>query len=530
MRAAVLILAAMLVLVGCSPKASTAACAPGRTCLRMGNVADPATIDPQKINGVEEDNIVGSAMMGLTTEDVNGNVIPGIATRWETSPDGLIWSFHLRDAKWSDGFPVTADDFVFGLRRLLDPKTVAEYGYLLYFIQGAQAVNEGKAPLEALGVTALDAHTLQIKLLHPAPYLLQLTKHQTMYPAPRHIVERYGETWTKDHYVSDGPYVIQTWKLGDYIHATKNPLFFDANNVCIDDIYFYPISDSISAERRVRRGELDWNIDIQSNRIARLRKEIPDYVHTNTWLGTTYIAFNAQVASLKDKRVRHALSMAIDRDFMTKKLLRGGQSSAYSFTPPGVANYTPVQVPPWSSWPYEARQAEARRLLAAAGFGPGHPLKIKITHRNTPDPSLIMSAIQSDWTSIGVQVSLAPEEGQIAYQSYRSRAFQIADAGWIADYNDPKSFLDQLQSMTGTMNYGDYNNPAYDSLLDQADHENDIAKRAAFLARAEALMLDDAPFVPIYFYVSKNLLNPKITGFGPNIADRHRIRWMCVKS
>ena len=412
-----LIFAALLALAGCSQTASTAACAPGRTCLRMGNGVDPQTIDPQKITGVEEDNIVGSAMMGLTTEDVNGGVIPGIATSWETSADGLTWTFHLRDAKWSDGVPVTADDFVFGLRRLLDPKTAAEYAYLLYFIKNAQPVNEGKAPLETLGVTALDPRTLQIKLLHPAPYLLQLTKHQTMYPAPRHIVERYGEDWTKDHYVSDGPYVIQTWKLGDYIHAAKNPLFFDAKNVCIDDIYFYPTSDSISAERRVRRGELDSNIDIQSNRIARLRKEIPGYVHTNTWLGTTYVAFNAHVPALRDKRVRQALSMAIDRDFITGKLLRGGQSSAYSFTPPGVANYAPVQVPAWSSWPYEKRQVEARRLLAAAGFGPGHPLKLEITHRNTPDPTLVMSAIQSDWTGVGVQVTLAPEEGQIAYQS-----------------------------------------------------------------------------------------------------------------
>ncbi len=521
---------AVLALAACAPaQTQTSACAAGRKCLHFGNLAEPNSIDPQKITGVQEDNIVGNILMGLTTEDAHGEVIPGMATSWETSSDGLTWTFHLREAKWSDGMPVTADDFVFGLGRLLDPATTAEYGYLLYFIEGAQAVNEGKTPLTALGVRALDARTLQIKLNHPAPYLLQLAKHQTMYPAPRHVVEKYGDSWTNEHYVSNGPYTVQSWRLGDRLHASKNPYFYDAKNVCIDDIYFYPTNDSIAAERRIKRGELDWNNDIQSNRIARLRADIPAYVRTHTYLGTMYVAFNASVPAFKDLRVRTALSMAIDRDFITQKLLRGGQVSAFTFTPPGLANYAPVAAPAWAAWPYARRQAEARRLLSEAGYGPGNPLKIEITQRNTADPMLLMPAVQADWAEIGVQAALFPQESQIAYQSYRTRDFQVAEAGWIADYNDPKSFLDLMQSSTGAMNYGDYRSPAYDALLAQADKEPDAGERAAIMVRAEAVMLADVPVAPIYFYQAKNLVNPRITGFADNIVDKHRVRWMCVK-
>ena len=529
MRGALALLA-VLALAACAPaKVEQSACTPGRTCLHIGNLAEPQTLDPQKITGKQEDHIVGDVMMGLTADDMDGNVVPGVATSWETSPDGLTWTFHLRESRWSDGRPVTADDFVFGWRRILDPKTAAEYAYLLYFIEGAQAANEGKAPLERVGVRAFDAHTLQVRLLHPVPYLLEMTKHQTLYPAPRHIVERYGDGWTKDHYVSNGPYTIASWRLGDRIHAVKNPNFYDAANVCIDEVYFYPTNDSIAAERRIKRGELDWNNDIQSNRISRLRRDIPAYVHTHTDLAVAYLAFNAAVPAFKDLRVRQALSMAIDRDFIARKLLRGGQTAAFTFTPPGVANYAMPMPPAWAAWTFERRQQEARRLLSEAGYGPANPLKIEITHRNTADPMLFMPAIQADWAQVGVQAALAPQEGQIAYQSYRARAFQVADAGWLGDYNDPKTFLDLMQSKTGAMNYGDYNSPEFDRLLDQGDHEPDAARRAAILARAESVMLADAPIAPVYFYINKNLVNPRITGFADNITDKHRIRWMCVK-
>ncbi len=521
-------LAAVLALTACGPKQAAKTCAPGHRCLHIGNIVDPESIDPQHVGNKNDDNIVGNLMMGLTTGDINDNAIPGMAKSWDISPDGLVWTFHLRDAVWSDGVPVTADDFVFGLRRVLAPDIASNVAYLIYFIVGAQAYNEGKGPAEAVGVKALDPHTLRITLTHPTPYLPQMAKHHSMFPAPRHIVEKYGEDWTKDHYVSNGAYTFESWRLGDRLKLIKNPRFFDAKNVCLDELYFYPTSDSIAAERRVLRGELDWNNDIQSNRIPRLQRDAPKFVRINTTLATTYLAFRGSDPLFKDVRVRRALSMAVDREFITSKLLRGGQKPAFTFIPPGIANYGAAPTPDWAAWPYERRQNEARRLLGEVGYGPKHPLKIEITHRNTADPSLFMPAIQADWAAIGVQATLQPLEGQIAYQSYRARAFQIADAAWSGDYDDPKTFLDQMRSQAGQMNYGDYNNPAYDAFLDQADNEPDAAPRAAILARAEALMLGDAPIVPIYFWVNKNLVRPEVTGFGDSIMDNHRARWMCV--
>lgn len=506
------------------------ACPEGKVCIQAGNGLEPVSLDPHKITGTWEDRIVSSALVGLTEADVNGKAVPGMAERWETSADGLTWTFYLRDAKWSDGVPVTADDFVFGLRRILQPETAAEYASLIYFIKGAQPINEGKAAKETLGVRAISPKILEIKLEHPAPYLLELAKHQTMYPVPRHVVEKWGDAWSKpEHYVSNGAFVFKTWRLGDHIKMVKNPLFYDAKNVCVDEVYFYPTPDAISAERQVARGELDMNSDIQSNRIAYLRDKMPGYPRTYTYLGVAYLAYNAAVPAFKDKRVRLALTMAIDREFITSKLMRGGQVPAYTFVPPGVANYKSATPPPWSTWTFEQRQAEARRLLTEAGYGPNNPLKIEIKHRNTADPMLIMPSIQADWKAVGVNATLAQNEGQIAYAAYRSRDFQVADAAWIADFNDAMSFLYLQQSSTGSQNYGDYKNPEYDALLAQADNEPDAARRADYLAEAERTMLDDAPVAPIFFYVSKNLVNPKITGYSDNIVDQHRMRYICVK-
>jgi len=518
-------------LAACGPQAPVRApCPAGKVCLEYGNVSEPVTLDPHKATGTWEDRILSETLVGLTEDDPAGRPAPGVAERWEVTPDGLVWTFHLRKAVWSDGAPVTAEDFVFSLRRILSPETASEYASLLYLIVGAEAFNEGKAPPEALGVRALDPRTLEIRLTHPAPYLPELAKHHTMFPVPKHAVEKWGDAWAQpEHYVANGPYVVKSWRLGDRVTLEKNPRYWNADKVCIDRVNFYPTSDAASAERRVRRGELDVNADIQSNRIAFLREKAPGYVHTYTYLGVAYLAFNNTVPAFRDPRVRRALAMSIDRDFITGKLLRGGQIPAYAFVPPGVANYTASRPPAWAAWPLEKRQAEARRLLAAAGYGPNRPLKISIKHRNTPDPMLFMPAIQADWKAVGVQTELIQNEGQIAYAAYRARDFVVADAAWIADYNDPMSFLYLMQSTTGAQNYGDYKSPAYDALLARADAEPDAKRRADVLAEAEHSMLEDAPVAPIYFYVNKNLVTPKVTGWVDNLVDHHRLRYLCMR-
>jgi oligopeptide transport system substrate-binding protein len=534
-RASLKILAvlALVASTACGSPAARQPCPAGKICLELGNVAEPLSLDPQKIAGTWEDRIVGDLFVGLTEDDPQGRPVPGMATSWETSPDGLVWTFHLRDAKWSDGVPVTADDFVFALRRLMDPKTASEYVSLLYFIKNAEAINAGKLPPTALGVRAIDPHTLQITLIHPAPYFTQLTMHETMYPLPEHVIEKWGDAWTDpEHYVGNGPYKLVSWRLGDHVHVVKNPLFWDADKVCVDEADYYPTTDPVAAERRVKRGELDANTPIQYERVAFLRRpdQMPGYVRVHTFLGLYYFVFNTKdVAAFRDRRVRIALSMSIDRDFIAHKIQHGVTTPAYTLVPPGVANYRSPPPPVWASWPIERRQRAARVLLARAGYGPDHPLKIEIKQFNDPRTLQMVPSVQADWRAIGVTAALAQEEAAIVYQDFRLRNFQVGWAGWIADYNDAMSFLYLQRSSTGAMNYGGYDNPVYDGLLDQADHERDIARRAADLQRAEQTMLSDAPIAPVIFAVNTNLVNPRITGWVDNIVDQHRTRYLCVK-
>ena len=528
------LLLAFAALGACQDTARRPACPAGEVCLEYGNNLEPATLDPHKSNLVDEATVISDLMEGLTTDAPDGSPAPGAALRWETSPDGLTWTFHLREAVWSDGTPVTADDFVFGLRRVLDPKTASIYAYLVAVVKNGQAVTEGKAPLEAVGVRAIDRLTLEIQLEHPVPYLLELAKHQSFFPAPRHVVERYGDDWVKPgRYVSNGAFKLEAWRLGDRITVAKNPRFHDAANVCIDRINYYPTPDAITAERQVARGELDLNTRFQTNRFQRLQKTMPGYPHTGVGLATAYMSLNTRdVPALRDIRVRRALSMGVDREFITTKLMRAGQAPAYAFVPPPIANYVESAKRPrlsWASLPFAERQARARALLKEAGYGPERPLRLTLTAANNTNTLLLAEATQADWRAIGVEMTIEQNEGGIAFAAYRNRNFDVGSMQWIADFNDPVTFLGLMHSATGAQNYGDYKNPAYDALLGAADNEPDGARRAALLARAEQLMLDDEGTAPIYFVVNRNLVSPKVTGWVDNSSNFHRARWLCVK-
>ena len=530
MRLALLLSISLLALAGCEAK-QRSECPAGKLCLHAANQNDPETLDLPKTSLVIEDNIVSDLFVGLFTDDIKGEPIPGAAQSWTTSPDGLTWIFKLRPHNWSDGTPVTAQDFVFSFRRLVDPKTAAQYAYFGYLFKNGEKVNGGKAPVEALGVKALDDQTLEIDLEHPVPYLPEILKHQVMYPTPEKVVRKWGDAWSAPgHMVSNGPYTLASWRLGDKIKLVKNPGFYDAANVCLDEVNYYPIADATSAERQVRRGELDLSNTLRSSRVEYLRRpdQAPAYVHTATFLGLEYLAMNTHFAPFADKRVRLALDMALDREFYTKKLQRAGELPAYGFVPPGVANYPGVVRAYFADWPLERRQAEARRLLAEAGYGPGHPLKFELMY--SPGNNLALPpAIQADLRAVGVEPSLVQAEGQILFANLNARNFQMGVAGWIADYDDANTFLYLEQSKTGQQNYGDYNNPAYDALLYKADHEADLAKRTQYLKQAEKLMVDDAAVLPMYYWVSRNFVSPQLTGWVDNIIDHHRKRWMCFK-
>jgi oligopeptide transport system substrate-binding protein len=310
----------------------------------------------------------------------------------------------------------------------------------------------------------------------------------------------------------------------------KNPYFFDAGQVCVDRINYYPTPDYVAAERRVARGELDLTTQFQSNRLQHIRQTMPGYARTHLWLMTAYLTFNTRdPGPLRDVRVRRALSESVDREFITGKLLRAGQAPAYSFVPPGTANAEAGPAVVWAGETLAARQAEARRLLAEAGYGPGHPLKLELKSATATDSILLAQAVQADWRAIGVDIRLVQTEGQILFVDLNARNFQAGFVSWIADYNDPLTFLGLFQSNTGAQNYGDYDNPAYDALLAAADQEPDARRRAAILARAERTLLSDEAIAPIYFGVNRALVSPRVTGWVDNIEHRHRARWLCVR-
>lgn len=513
---------------GGEPRASGGAQA---KVLHRGNNAEPLTLDPHKANGQWENNIVGDLMMGLFTEDHDGKPVYGMAESHTVSSDGLVWTFKLRAAKWSDGEPVKAQDFVFAFQRLLDPKTAAQYASIQFVIKNAQAAYEGRAPLEAIGVKALDARTVRITLEHPAPYLPGLLTHYTAFPLPPKVVQEHGDAWVQPaNIVVNGAYTLAAWRTNDFVHLKKNPNFFDADNVCLDEVYYYPTNDVNTAERRVRNGELDLNMEFPGNRIDFFRKEIPDYVRVHPYLSTNYLVFNITRPPFDDARVRRALAMAIDVEFITKEILRAGQEPAKGLVPPGIANYGDGAAVAWRGVALEKRKEDARNLLAAAGYGPDKPLRFEYTHRNTRDNPRIAPVLQQGWKDIApwVQPDIAGIETQIHYDNLRARNFQVADAGWAADYNDPYNYLFLFETRAGPLNYPGWSEPEYDRLVAESIRELDVAKRAEIMARAEQILLDAAPIAPMWHIVNKALVNPRVTGWKDNAVDIHRSRYLCL--
>lgn len=495
----------------------------------IGNTAEPLTLDPAKTQGIWESNIIGNMFIGLFTEDAASNVIPGMAERWETSADGLTWTFFLRHANWSDGQPVTAYDFEFAMRRVLDPKTLSESAPILYVLKNAQAVNEGKAPLSALGAHAIDERTLELTLEHPAAYLPGILKHSIGYPVPKHVVERWGNDWIKPaHVVVNGPYTLVKWWANYLVHLRKNPTFYDAASVCLRELFFYPTNDADAAVRRMESGALAWNTTYSPAKTQQLQKTLPGYLHTAPYMVSDFFSINTTRPMFKDPRVRRALSLAIDRDFIIR--IRGGGVPSYQFVPQNMPGYPQGARTTWADTPLAERRAEARRLLEAAGYGPNKPLKFAYSFRNSRDNPRIAVVAQADWRAIApwVQVELRSTEVQIHYANLRAKNFDVGDGGWVGDYPDAQTYLALLETRSKDQNWPGYSNPAYDALMVESSNENDPAKRAEMLRRAEQMALDDDVIIPVLLESSFNLISPRITGFVDNVEDIHRARWMCI--
>src|SRR5262245_27895599 len=343
--------------------ASSSAGIANEIVLNRGNGPEPKSLDPGLTDGIWEFNITGDMLLGLTTEDANSKPIPGAAESWESSEDGLTWTFHLRDHTWSDGTPVTAEDFVFAWRRMLDPKTAAPYAYYLYPIKNARDVNTGKQPPGALGVTARDAKTLVVTLANPVPFMAEFLTHATTYPVPRHVVEAKGKEWVQPgNFVSNGPYVLKDWVPNDHLTVVKNPRLYDAANVKVDVVNYYPTPDGAAALRRLRAGELDTQDPISPLQIDFLRTNMPDALKITPTLTIAYLSINLTRKPLDDVRIREALNLAVDRETLVDRIIKLNDLPAYNTVPPGTANYPGGVQMRFKDMPFEQRLARAQQL------------------------------------------------------------------------------------------------------------------------------------------------------------------------
>lgn len=530
MKIALLLTAALALSAGCSPeKGSEASAVRGpisTTVLNRGNGAEPQSLDIHKSEGVNSSQVQRDLYEGLVNQAPDGTLEPGAAESWAISDDGRIYEFRLReDGRWSNGDPVTAEDFVFALRRGVDPDTLSNYAGLLIPILNAQAIAAGDLPPETLGVEVVDARTLRITLENPSDYFLELLTHSMTYPLHRPSAAQWPGGFARPgRLVSNGAYMLDEWVIQSHIRLLRNPYYRDADSLGIHEVYFHSLENPASELKRYRAGDLDWTDTVPHNQISWIRENLGDQFHVAPYLGVYFFGFNLEQPPFRDQPgLRRALAMAADRSIITEYVSAGGEMPAYNFVPP-LPGY-PAPVPAWAAWPREQQLEEARRLYAEAGYGPERPLEVEVLYNTSDNHRQMALAIAAMWKQhLGVKTKIVNQEFKVYLATRRRKdETQVYRAGWIGDFSDPVNFLDILRSDNGRNDTG-YADPVYDALLDQAAAETDLARRRQLKAQAEAVMLEQQPVMPIYFYVSRRLVKPWVRGWEDNLLDAHPTR------
>ena len=494
--------------------------------LRWGNGAEPQSLDPHRTEGVPGSNIGRDLFEGLMSEAPDGTVIGGAAESWEISEDGKIYTFSLRsDGRWSNGDPVTAEDFVYSLRRSLNPATLSRYTFILNPIVNAEAVATGELPPTEVGVKALDTYTLEIQLQNPTPYFLGLLTHSASYPVHPPSVEAHGGQYARPgNLVSNGAYQLDEWVVQSHIKLVRNPHFWANHDTVIDEVWYYPTEDQTAELSRYRAGELDLTNTIPKRQLRWIRENLADELVIAPYLGAYYYGFNmTQPPFAGSPELRRALTLAVDRDIITGQVTAAGEVPSYGWVPP-VQNYTGQQMPE-AAWTQEQRIEEARRLYALAGYSAENPLRTQILYNTQEDHRRIAVAIASMWReALGVEVEILNQEWKVFLDTRRQKIeTEVYRGGWIGDYNDAFTFAELFES-DSALNDSGYVNPEYDRLLAEASAEGDLQRRAELLQEAERIFLEDLPILPLYFYVTARMAKPWVGGFTTNIMDHHRTR------
>ncbi|KMK52009.1 peptide ABC transporter substrate-binding protein [[Actinobacillus] muris] len=503
----------------------------------INNGSEPQSFDPHKTEGVPESQIGYQLLEGLVTNDAEGKVIPGMAISWESSPDFKQWTFKLRpDAKWSNGDPVTAHDFVFSWQRLATPATASPYAsYLTYLhIENAQDIIDGKKQPDTLGVKALDDHTFQITNSNPIPYLVGMTAHQSVLPVPKKVVEQFGDAWVKKgNFVGNGAYTLADHVINEKIVFKRNPLYWNDKETVIEKATFLAIEQPTTDVQRYRAGDLDiTNYGLPPELFPKLKKDIPNELFTPRTLSTYMYEINHTKAPFNDIRVRKALNLALDRNVITDKVLGQGQTPTYVFTPTYISEGDQIKQPAYSTQPMAERNAEAIKLLEEAGFSKANPLTFTILYNTNENHKKVAIAAASLWknnTKGLVDVKLENQEWKTYIDSRRQANYDIARAGWAADYDQASTYGNYFLSNSSN-NTAFYKSKAYDDAIAASYTTSDSAGRAAAYAKAEEILAQDSALIPVYNYVNTRLVKTYVGGYeGKDPKDHIFLRNLYIK-
>jgi oligopeptide transport system substrate-binding protein len=485
--------------------------------LHRGNGSEIESLDPAKQETIAGLHVVLDAFEGLTDVGPDGEVAGRIAESWEISPDGKTYTFHLRaNAKWSNGDPITAEDFVYSWIRALDPRTKSPFAFFLDRVRGANSFRTGKSSdATTVGVRALDSKTLRVELENATPYFLIMLRTPVTFAVHRATVERYGQQWTApEHFVGSGAYRLTEWSPNVRMTLVKNEQYWDAASVRMDRVVFYPIEDSSKELEKFKAGELDMTYTVPDDKHEELLRDLKDEYRRGPYFGTYYFQFNTQVAPFDDVKVRRALALAVDRDYLVGQVAKGGEAPAYGLVPPGVPGYVNPSAD-FQSLAQEQRLAEAADIMRELGYSEAAPLQLEILFNTSSRHKSISEAVKTMWKRIHVEARLVELDYKAVLEIRRSGDFQVNRASWIGDYVDPTTFLENLM-IDAPQNDSRYENPRYDELVRGSYAIADHQARMEQLQKAEALILADLPVAPVFHYVSKRLVSKRVSGWRNN--------------
>lgn len=494
--------------------------------LLIGNGTEIETVDPHMATGAPEHRIISALFEGLVAPatdhpDKDG---PGVAMSWDT-PDFITWTFHLNPkAAWSDGMPLTADDFIYAYHRMLSPELAADYSEMLHLIHNASKFShEELGSFDEVGVEAVDSHTLKIVLEGPAPYFPSMLKHYAWFPVPKHTVEKFGTMTERDtawarpgNLVCNGAFTLKEWRINHYLSIEANPNYWDADRVKLKEIHFFPIEDYSAEERSFLDGQLHHTETVPLEKIAYYREKRPPFFHEDPQLVTEYYMFNVTKKPFDDKRVRQALSLTIDRETLINQVLKSGSVPARGLVPPGAGEgYEGPDV-------LRFDPERARQLLAEAGYpgGKGIP-EVDVLTNTSPSARVVAEFFQESWRKhLGLKITIRQQEWGVYLDSRRKKTYDISRAGWVGDYPDPYTFLAIWRSFDGNNDAG-WDNPQFDKLMFDSEREPDARTRMGLLRQGEELFLEEMPGIPIYWRMQSHLMRSEVIGWKPSLLE-HR--------